>query len=56
MKVYAQTSGNYFFQPYISSAVLHMLALVSSALYVFNICFISLRFTIDMYTLILLIT
>lgn len=33
MKVCAQTSGNYFFQPYISSAVLHMLALVGSALF-----------------------
>lgn len=33
MNVYAQTSGNYFFQPYINSAVLHMLALVSSALF-----------------------
>lgn len=33
MKVYAQTSGIFFFQPYINSAVLHMLALVSPALF-----------------------
>lgn len=33
MNICAQTSGNFFFQPYINSAVLHMLALVSSALF-----------------------
>jgi len=33
MNVYALTSGNYFFQPYINSAVLHMLALVCSVMF-----------------------